>query len=61
MLQPAGSITCEDGREYLSYQCGECLQTIEMFGEVIEDAPFTFCVGPDSKPFDPAAGGPSSN
>jgi hypothetical protein len=44
-----------DGAETPSYQCDECLQTVEMFGEKMEVA-LTFCIGPDGKPFDPAEG-----
>ncbi len=55
LLQPAGIATC-DGQEYPTYQCDKCVQTIKMFGELIENAPYTFCIGPDGKPFDPAEG-----
>jgi hypothetical protein len=55
LLKPAGVITLPDGAETPSYQCDECLQTVEMFGEKMEVA-LTFCIGPDGKPFDPAEG-----
>ena len=51
-LAPAGVITFED-REIPTYQCDECLRTVEMFGEPVEIA-LTFCVDADGKPFDPA-------
>ena len=36
------------------FQCDECIAEVEMFGEMQEVA-LTFAVGPDGKPFDPAA------
>jgi hypothetical protein len=59
LLQPAGVITFQ-GRRFPSYQCDECLKTVEMFGETIEIA-LTFCVGQDGNPFDPGDDATLSN
>jgi len=52
LLSPAGVVSFA-GHEFPTYQCDECIKTVDMFGEPTEVA-LTFCVGPDGKPFDPA-------
>jgi hypothetical protein len=52
LLEAAGVITFQ-GREFPSYQCDECLKTVDLFGEKMQVA-LTFCVDDQGKPFDPA-------
>ena len=51
LLEPAGVIDHPGGR-LPTYQCDECLKTVEMFGETVEIA-LTFCVDKDGNAFDP--------
>ena len=56
-LAPAGEVTvrippCGE-QTFPTYQCDECLRTVQMFGEPVEIA-LTFCVDEQGRPFDPA-------
>jgi hypothetical protein len=54
MLKPSGELNVA-GVTMLTYQCDECLRTIDFCGEKTEVA-LTFAVDKDDHPFDPASG-----
>jgi hypothetical protein len=54
LLAPAGEFIFPDGKKLPSFQCDECLVTVDMFGEPME-LPLTFCLDERGQPFDPGA------
>jgi hypothetical protein len=53
-LPPSGEVVVE-GHACPVYQCDECIVRDHRFGDM--EFAYTFAVGPDGKPFDPAGEG----